>query len=159
MESWEAIERAIQRFTTQHARKLGLSNSMVNKWQEPTTDFTDSGAYNPLDRIVTIMETALTLRLARQDALTPLRWLANQFDCVVIPTPSVNRNFSDIQSQLCKTIKEFGELAAAASSAFTDGKLNKTERKNILSEGWQMIEAATTFLKMIELSEGRHETR
>ncbi len=159
MESWEAIERAIQRFTTQHARKLGLSNSMVNKWQEPTTDFTDSGAYNPLDRIVTIMETALNLRLSRQDALTPLRWLANQFDCVVIPTPSTTRKFPEIQIQLCKTIREFGELAETASAAFIDGKLSKTERKNIQSEGWQMIEAATTFLKMIELSEGRHETR
>lgn len=61
MKSYEAIGRAIGHQATEFAKRLGLSTSMIYKWTEPCNDYSTSGALNPVDRLETVIETALRI--------------------------------------------------------------------------------------------------
>jgi len=52
MESHEALKLAVGTDAVKMAKRLGRSSSLVHKWCEPSTDFSDSGALNPLDRLL-----------------------------------------------------------------------------------------------------------
>jgi len=144
MKSYEALQKAIQGRTVEHARMLGKSTSLIAKWQEPHTDFTDSGAYNPLDRIEAIVEKALAL-VPREDALAPVYWLNERFNLIAIPI-TVTASDSEISKGLLKTVKEFGELASEASKALEDGKFTPQEFKRVEKEGWDAIKEIAAFL-------------
>jgi len=145
MKSFEALQAAINGRTVEHARRLGLSTSMVNKWQEPHTDFTDSGAYNPLDRIETVVETALDTGMSFEQATTPIQYLNERFGIIGIALPAVPE-VGGLSNELLKAIKEFGELAEAASKSLEDGKITAKEYALIEKEGWELIRQVTTFV-------------
>lgn len=146
MRSHEAIQKAINGKTVEHAKRLGKSLSLLSKWQEPQGDYTDSGAYNPLDRIETIIETALRLGEPRENALAPIYYLNQKFNLICIPVPSKSQCESEISKGLLKTVKEFGELAAEAAKALEDGALSAQEFKRIDKEGWDAIKEIASFL-------------
>lgn len=150
MKSYEALQLAIKGKTIEFARKLGLSTILVNKWQEPHTDFTDSGAYNPLDRIEVIIEEAL--RQKNPDALAPIWYLAERFNLVIIPLPKINEDISEISDELLKTIKEFGDLAKEASAALQDGRIDRIEAKKIDKEAWELIRQVACFIEAVKKS-------
>jgi hypothetical protein len=150
MESYEAIQRCVQKDTKDFARALALSISMVSKWKEPSADYTDSGAYNPLDRLETMMQQAQHLGREDEDALAPLNWLAQRFQRVVISVGGGGAQIEDIQAQFLITVQEFGEMVTETSKGLKDRKLNRTERRDILREGWEMVRAAVRFLSMVE---------
>lgn len=148
MKSYEAIQKAIAGKTVDFARKLGVSTSLVNKWQEPSTDFTDSGALNPLDRIETIIEESQ--RQKNADAFAPLHYLAERFGLVIIGEVKGPVCLNDLTAELLSTSKEFGELAASASKALKDNRLTSAEIKTIKKEGWELIRQTASFLRLIE---------
>lgn len=148
MKSFEAIQTAIKGKTVEFARKLGLSTSLVNKWQEPCTDFTDSGALNPLDRIETIIEESQ--RQGNPDAMAPILYLAERFNLSIIPIPKENNCLSKISQELLKTIKEFGDLAKASSQALQDGRITVKEAKAIDTEVWKLIRQVTAFNEAVK---------
>lgn len=150
MKSYEALNRAISRQTVEHARRLHVSTSLVHKWQEPSTDFTDSGAYNPLDRIETIIETALSLGVKPEDALAPIYYLAERFGQIVIPVPAIETSVTSVSAELLKTIQEFGDLASEASKALQDGKITWQEHDRINREAWELIRQVAVFLRRVE---------
>jgi len=152
VKSYDAINRAINRQTVEHARRLHVSTSLVHKWQEPSTDYTDSGAYNPLDRIETIIETALSLGVSPADALAPLYFLAERFGQIVIPIPKTEYNASAASGELLKTVQEFGDLASEASKALQDGKITWQEYDRINREAWELIRQVAVFLRVVESS-------
>ena len=88
MKSYEAIQRAINGKTIEHAKALGISLSSVTKWQEPHLDFTDSGSYNPLDRIESITEKSLSLGNPPDRAYAPLQYLTERFGVIMLRLPS-----------------------------------------------------------------------
>ena len=152
MKSYEALNRAISRQTVEHAKRLHVSTSLVNKWQEPSTDYNDSGAYNPLDRIETVIETALSLGIAPEDALAPIHFLAERFGQIVIPIPTIEAPATAASAELLKTIKEFGDLASESSKALQDGKISWREYDRINREAWELIRQVALFLRIVELS-------
>jgi len=152
VKSYEALNRAISRQTVEHARRLHVSTSLVHKWQEPSTDFTDSGAYNPLDRIETIIETALSLGVKTEEAFAPIHYLAERFGQIVIPIPKSENTAAEASKELLKTIQEFGEMAAEASKALRDGKITWQEYDRINREAWELIRQVAVFLRVIESS-------
>ena len=154
MKSYEALQKAIKGKTVEFARKLGLSTILVNKWQEPSTDFTDSGALNPLDRIETVIEEAI--RQGHADAMAPLHYLAQRFNLVIVGDVNGPVCLNELTKELLNTSKEFGELAAAASKALQDNKLRRDEIKAIKKEGWELIRQTASFVRLIEESK-RHE--
>lgn len=145
MESHEALQEAIGGKTIEHAKRLGVSTILVNKWKEPHKDFTDSGAYNPLDRIETIVETALRLGVKRETAFQPIHYLAMKFGLICIPLPSVTEH-QGVTSELVGAIKEFSDLAQAVSMAMSDMRISEIEAKKIEQEGAEALRAITTLL-------------
>ena len=149
MRSFEAINKAISGNSVAVAKKMHLSSSLIRKWQEPTADFDDSGAYNPLDRIEEIIDTAKECGVPEKDALAPIQYLAEKYNLIIIPISKTTDTPSEIQKELLKTISEFGELAQAASAALLDGKITKTEIRRIEKEAWELIRQVAIFTQKI----------
>lgn len=150
MKTYEAIHNAIAGKTVAHAKELHLSSSTVGKWQEPTTDFTDSGAFNPLDRIEKIIETSLKLGTVREDALAPIQFLATRFNCFLVPLPDQSPNLKNLQAQLSHTVKEFSHLMAQSADAMADNVITGDERKRIEREGQHLMHHLGCFLEMVK---------
>jgi len=153
MESHEALADTINRKTATYAKALGLSVSTVSKWQEPSFDFTDSGAFNPLDRIETIIRTSLDLGNAPDMALSPVFYLAERFDFVPLLLPKAPPNFADISRTLHKVVAEFGHVINEAADALEDGKITQDERRRIEREARHLYAALGMFLSQIKLAE------
>jgi hypothetical protein len=150
MKSHEAIQASISGNTVIHAKELHLSTSTVNKWQEPTTDYADSGAFNPLDRIEKIIETSLKLKIPRENALAPMQYLAQQFNCILLSIPTEKPTLKNISMQLALTVQEFGHLMENAAKAMDDGKISKEELKHIDREGHHLMHHLGLFLQMAQ---------
>ena len=149
MHSYEAMQDAIQGRTVDHARALGVSTSLVAKWQEPHIDFSDSGAYNPLDRIATVVETALRLGVPTSKALSPIFHLNHRFELVCVPLqPSGTGNM--VNEQLIHAIKEFSDVAQATSESLMDGRISRIEARKIIREGQEALRAIGTLLKVVK---------
>ena len=145
MQSHEAIHKAIKGKTVEFAKRLGLSSTLVNKWQEPTADWSDSGAFNPVDRTETIIEKALEEGRSPDEAFAPIYYLTERFGLVAIPLP-VCHCLEDLSRELMEAIKEFGHLAAEASDAMTDGRISKDEAARIEEEGNDLLRHVSAFM-------------
>lgn len=151
MESWEALGRCVGRDTVKHAKALGRSTALVNKWTEPSTDFSDSGAINPVDRIETMIETALSLgNVSRSDALAPLQYLALRFGCTLINLPPSLPHLKDLTDQINHSSKEFGHFISANCEALEDGRITRDEFRHIDSEGMHLIQAVGSVIKLAD---------
>lgn len=149
MHSYEAMQDAIQGKTVEHAKALGVSGSLVGKWQEPHIDFTDSGAYNPLDRIATVVETALRLEVPRSKALSPVYYLNHRFNLVCFQMPAPGDG-STVNDALIQTIKEFSDVAQATSESLMDGRISNLDAKKIIHEGQEAIRAIGALLHIVK---------
>ncbi|HAR45056.1 MAG TPA: hypothetical protein DCS05_02480 [Nitrospiraceae bacterium] len=147
MKSYEAIEAAVNRKTNEHAKALHLSSSLVHKWTEPSTDYTDSGSLNPLDRIETVIQTALNLGVPTEAAQAPIQYLEERFGRIGIPVPQYLPCTKQLSQELIKTISEFSDLARAASSALEDGVIRKSEASDIAREGWDLVRQVVAFIE------------
>jgi len=80
MFSHEALKLAVGRDTVEHAKAHHKSTSLIHKWTEPATDYTDSGAFSPLDRLEILVDTSLRLgNVSRSHSLAPISFLAARF--------------------------------------------------------------------------------
>lgn len=154
MKTFEAMGMAIGRDRVEHAKALHKSVHLISKWTEPSTDFTDSGTFNPLDRIETIIETALKIgNVSQPQALAPLYYLAGRFNCQLLPIPSQHPCLQDLAAQLCTTITEFGQMVSASGEAMSDGIISPDERRRIEKEALELQAAIGLFTQMVaELS-------
>jgi hypothetical protein len=149
MESWEALDMAIGKRSKAIAKRLRCSQELVYRWQQPMNDFSQSGAYNPLDRIEAVVSEA-QIQGAGDDALLPLHYLARRFNQALIPIPDVKQVNDSTTKQMLECVHEFGELAAVAADALADGKITRRERSEVVREGWQAVEALAAFLHAVE---------
>lgn len=149
MESCEALRACIGPYTKEVAKRLGRSTQLVHKWQEPTSDFSESGSLNPLDRLEAIMEEALAKGQPHQEVMTPLSYLASRVGATVVQLPEA-RQETEAMQVLCLSVKEFGEYAAAVSDALADGSVSRPERRRVLQEGWEAVAALVTVLEAVE---------
>lgn len=148
MKSYEALQKAIAGKTVEHAKRLGRSTSMLSKWQEPHTDFTDPGAYNPLDRIEAIVDYALALGVNKEAALAPVYWLNHRFGLVAFDLPDCAKGGA-VSAELFATIKEFSDLIQATSKALKDGRIAKNEAKEIVIEGEEALRAIGALIALV----------
>ena len=150
MKSYEAIARAVNGLAVEIAKRLRLSTSMIYKWMEPCTDYSDSGALNPLDRLETLIESALQFNPHRDDALAPLQYLNERFNLIAFPCPQKQQTTTEISQELLKTISEFGELSKISSDALEDRILTSDEKQNINIEGWRLLRQVAAFLQSVK---------
>lgn len=152
MKSHEAIQKAINGKTVEHAKRLGKSISLLSKWQEPNVDYTDSGAYNPLDRIEAIVETSLNHGNSFEAATAPIKYLEERFGIIGIVLSKNIPDMNEVSRELLETVQEFGQLAEAASKALADGHITPQEYIRIEKEGWDLIRQVTEFMYMAKES-------
>jgi hypothetical protein len=149
MKSHEALATAINRSTPDHAKVMHLSTSSVNKWQEPNSDFSDSGSHNPLDRVESIMETSLKLGNPADVALSPVFYLAAKFNFVPLLLPSVPPNLSDLSKQLNHLVKDFGDLLETSASALEDGRVTPDERRSMDKCAQHLLSALGVYMNQV----------
>lgn len=149
METYEALAITINRDTVCHAKALGLSTSLVNKWQEPSTDFSDSGAYNPLDRLRTVILTSKTLGQPPEVFLAPLYYFRSEFNLCIFPLPDGTPGLQEITAQLYTVIKQFGDLIRESSEAISDGRITPDERRRVDKYGQNLLHHLGLFLQQI----------
>lgn len=145
MKSFEAIQESIAGKTSEHAKALGRASITINKWQEPTADYTDSGRLNPLDRIETIMHTSIRLGVSKTP-LAPLHYLAAVFNHVAIPVPKSSTSLSDLTNELLDAVREFGGLAEEASKAMGDGEISRRDFEKIEKQAHRACREIMEFL-------------
>lgn len=150
MESHEALKRAIGSKAVAFAKRLGCSSSLIYKWCEPSTDFTDSGAYNPIDRIEAVMDESLGLGRKPVDALAPLFRMAHRFGCVLFPPVPESCTHKDISQQTCRTMKEVGEALSKVAEVLDDDKLSPDERRDALKELYEGVHELVRLTRMVK---------
>lgn len=153
MRSDEAIARCVGRHTVPVAKALHLSVSTVGKWKEPTLDFSDSGALNPIDRIEAMIKTAISEGQSSEDALSPILCLAAKFNMTAIPLPAASPALKDIVRQSHRSIQEFGEFITAFSAAIADEEISPLEHCTIDKEALQAIQQIVGVMQMMDCSE------
>lgn len=151
METYLSLKKCINGDTVGTAKELGLSTITVNKWQEPHTDFTDSGSYNPLDRINTIIHRSVRKKNPPELAYAPLYALAMEHGFVCIALPRV-ADHDKVNVELIKSIKEFADLAGETSEALQDGRISPDDARKIETEGNEALRAITTLLHVAQES-------
>jgi hypothetical protein len=151
MRSHEAIQSAIAGQTVEHAKSLHLATVTVNKWQEPTGDFTDSGAFNPLDRIETMTKTALDLKSPSPYSMIHYLNEAFGFLCLKMPEGEA----TELTKDLMKSVEEFGQWMQEVSKDLIDGKIDAAEAKRIRIKGMKAVRAILTFIGEAEESAGK----
>ena len=154
MSSRTPIKEAIGSNVNEFAKALGVSESLVYKWMQPTGDWSDSGALNPLDRIDTVVNTSKRLKdggdKSIEDPLSPIKYLARNHNGIFIEMPDARGCLREQSILLMQSVKEFGEYAEVSAQSLEDGTLTKAERKRIAKEGYEAIEKMMAFIKMIE---------
>lgn len=150
METFEALKLAVGRDTVAHAKSHRKSTSLIHKWTEPATDYTDSGAFSPLDRLETVIETSLRLgNVPRAHSLAPIQYLAQRFNCLLLPLPIESPCLVTLANSLNLTIKEFGDLVGITAEAMVDHVITPDERRRIEAEGQELLEALGGFLAAV----------
>lgn len=150
MLSHEALKLAVGRDTVEHAKAHHKSTSLIHKWTEPATDYTDSGAFSPLDRLEIVIETSLKLgHVSRSHSLAPVSFLAQRFNCLLLPLPPVSPCLADLARNLNKTIKEFGDVVSVTADAMEDHRITPDERRKIEAEGQELFEALGAFMRSL----------
>lgn len=151
MKSYEAINKAIGRDAVEHAKELHLSSSQIHKWMEPSTDFTDSGSFNPLDRINTVIKKSLSLGAPFKDAHAPLYWLSQECKHISIQIPDEAIDFVSVSHELLQLVSEFGDVVRESTEAMKqEGISRRRELPAIKKEVWELIRQAMRYLKAVE---------
>lgn len=150
MQSHEAIQKTINGKSLPHAKRLGVSLSLVSKWQEPSLDFSDSGAYNPLDRIKTIMDGSQADGNGPDRYLAPIHWLAKEYRQIVIPVPDPNKGLSELHQELSRLTEEFGDLLSTSAERLADGDVSARDARAIRQEAYELQTVLSSFLLKVD---------
>ncbi|MFH1748656.1 MAG: phage regulatory CII family protein [Planctomycetota bacterium] len=137
MKSWEVLREATERIGVKAvAARLKLSTALVYKWcQEPPTneDPQSSGARNPLDRLLQIMQATGDPRV--------VNWLCNQsggFFC-----PNIDRQVSSPEEELLSTthkvVQKFSDLLTKISRSVEDDGQISADEADIIRQSWERL--------------------
>ena len=133
MDSHEVLKEAINRLGVKAvAARMGLSESMVYKWTQPSGGDDASGARNPLDRLDEII--ALTGDRA------PMEGLAERCGGFFVQAPPAEPIGSITAIHSTQTIrKEFSDLLDAVTKALEgDNRISPDEARRIRRE-WENL--------------------
>ncbi len=135
MESHEVIRDACDQCGPKEvASELGVSLSLVYKWSQPNTDL-GSGSRNPLDRILTLLETTKDPRL--------VEWLCEKAGGYFVRNPesSCEKGY-EVMPATTQIVEQFGALLAEISKAAQDDSITADESKRI-RKIWDALKSYT----------------
>lgn len=155
MKTYEVLKKTMQGDYIEHAKVLHLSTSTLHKWTEPTVDFSDSGALNPLDRVETIIATSQALGHSPESCFAPIQYLATRFGGVYIPSIPTHNSLSELSQHVFASLKGFSELmqqvgSATSPTSESGAKISPNERKSIHNAGFEAVQLITALLSAVE---------
>lgn len=147
MESHEVLRDAIAEVGAKSvAQDLRVSLSLVYKWCESHGGEMDSGAVNPLDRVLKIAEST--------GDLGPVAWLCQKLDGCMVQNPALDPEDDEIGSVLSATqrlVHEFSNVLSIVSLSYeNDDQIDATEAAHI-REKWEKLKSvAERFVRACE---------
>ncbi len=153
MKSHNAMADAIAHDAAAMAEEMGLKPVTVRKWKESPEQ---SGSVNPLERVATVIRTALSLGRPRYKALRPLYWLAAQFSMIVFPAPERGVDLAGATNRLAHLMREFGEFVSAVAGTLEHGSLTAEEYTTIRAKGAELMQALAQFLRLLGTGQSNH---
>lgn len=133
--SYEILKEAISSAGTKSvAADMGLSQSMIYKWCQPSENENSSGADNPLDRLLEIC------RLTGDETL--IDWLCQKTDSFRVKNTSSDTNVE--QSVLRSTqvlLKEFSDVLEAFTESYADDQKIDTEESARIRKEWDELKS------------------
>jgi hypothetical protein len=134
MESHELLREVFQKISPKTAAsELGLSLSMVYKWAEPPDQ--QSGATNPLDRVVEL------IKLSRDERI--VQWLCQKSDGFFIKNPAHHHSHPEfLVPAMNSVVQEFADLLAVVAASSADNQITATEAKAIRAR-WEELKSVT----------------
>jgi hypothetical protein len=134
MESHELLREVFQKISPKNAAsELGLSLSMVYKWAEPPDQ--QSGAVNPLDRVVTLTRLSQDARI--------VQWLCQRSDGFFIKNPAHHHSHPEyLVPAMNSVVQEFADLLSVVAAASADNQVTSTEAKAIRAR-WEELKSVT----------------
>ena len=147
MESYEVLRDAIAEVGAKAvAQDLRVSLSLVYKWCEAHGGDLDSGAANPLDRVLTIAQAT--------GSPAPVAWLCQQLDGCMVPNPALNGAGDELGSVLSATqrlVHQFSNVLSIVSLSYeNDDQIDVVEATRI-REKWESLKSvAERFVRACE---------
>jgi hypothetical protein len=146
MNSHEVLKNAVETVGAKAvASELGISPSLLYKWCEPKSMPNDSGAQNPLDRVLQIYEITRDLG--------PIEWLCQKTDGFRVSNSRQNhpKKKEEILISTQMILKEFSDLLEVISESYAnDGIIDYGEAKRI-RHAWEHLKVeAETFVTSCE---------
>ena len=126
------------------AADMGLSQSLIYKWCQPSEGPDCSGADNPLDRLMEICELT-----GDEGAID---WLCQQTDSFRIKNPvQGDATISSVLDNTQIILKEFSDMLEAVTESNANGhRIDQTESARIRSEWEQLKSVAEQFVYACE---------
>lgn len=143
--SHEVLKQAVTRCGAKSvASDMGLSQSLIYKWCEPSDGPDCSGVDNPLDRLVELF------RLTGDDSA--IDWLCQQADSFRIKNPAVEESSeSSVLDNTQTILKEFSELLEAVTEGYANGqRIDPAESARIRKEWEDLKRVAERFVHACE---------
>jgi len=143
--SHEVLKQAVARCGAKSvASDLGLSQSLIYKWCEPSEAPDSSGVGNPLDRLLELF------RSTGDDSA--IDWLCQQTDSFRIKNPAVEKvTDTSVLDNTQTILKEFSELLEAVTEGYANGhRIDPTESTRIRKEWEDLKRVAERFVRTCE---------
>jgi len=123
---------------------MGLSQSLIYKWCQPSSGEDASGAENPLDRVLEIC------RITGDEHA--IDWLCQQTDSFRTENPETHTLTSPTFLENTQSIlKEFSDVLEAVTESYAHGnEIDETEAARIRKEWEELKSIAETFVQACE---------
>ena len=133
MQSHELLKELLQKISAkQVSSELGLSLSLIYKWDEPAAE--GSGASNPLDRLEQLLKLSGDRRLAQ--------WVCERAGGFFIANPKTNPQAVHLIPATNMIVEEFADMLAVIARAATDNTITKEEANDIRGR-WEELKSVT----------------
>ena len=157
--SYQVLDQVIDRGeATDVARVLSCSPQLIRDWcraPETSEEFSNTGKFNPLDRIRAIVSVIRESDGSAERAYPIGQYVANMLGGVFVPMPQANRQQdSELVRHVSAILKETGEAVEATRLAYFDkdtpGRISTQERNVCEHEIREAIVALVQFLNWVE---------
>jgi len=118
----------------QLAGELCLSTSIIYKWAEPATEG-GSGALNPLDRVVQLMQAT--------DGKMIAQWVSEQAGGFYVKNPRpLRKTAHSVVVATNKIVQEFAHMLSLVATAAVDNAI-EVEESGEIRDRWERVKSAT----------------
>lgn len=135
MDSSEVLKNAINKVGAKSiAADMNLSTSLIYKWCQPNDKPDDSGADNPLDRLLKIYECTKDPKI--------ITWMCEHADGFFTQNP---KPLAEIGTEIFEStqhiLKEFSDLLEVVSRSYANDKQIDPEEAEQIRQAWESLKS------------------